>query len=335
MGWPQVRVRFETRPVPGAVLTWPEDIAMASTEDPLAMLPRLGVGAIYNPALPNFLRTSLASLDFLAIIPDRFRTDHGNGASPRFIGMEDMIGLLDWVAERRPVIAHSIGLSIGSAGLLDVSYVEELARWQHRYGFPWHSEHLSFSRIPDAHGADHNTNLTLPLPYDKEALDLVVERVLKVKSMVPVPLLLENNVYFTELPEQEMDEPDFLNRLTAASGCGLLLDLHNVYTNARNFGFDALEFLGRIDLSRVVEIHVAGGEVVAGMYTDSHAGGCPDEVWSMLDTIAPNLPNLCAVTFEFHESSYGLLEDDGIREQLNRARDIWSRHVPARTVVVT
>src|SRR4051794_5872118 len=99
-------------------------------QDPLSALPKLGVGIIYNPALPNFLRSSLDALDYLAIIPDRFRTDQGVGASPRFIELEDQIDLLDWVAERRPVVAHSIGLSIGSAGLFDTGYVAEMAHWQ-------------------------------------------------------------------------------------------------------------------------------------------------------------------------------------------------------------
>lgn len=74
-----------------------------------------------------------------------------------------------------------------------------------------------------------------------------------------MPFLLENNVYFTDIPEQEMTEPEFLNALTAEAGCGLLLDLHNLYANARNHGIDTEAFLHELDLSRVVEIHVAGG----------------------------------------------------------------------------
>jgi uncharacterized protein len=284
--------------------------------------PKLGVGVLYNRAVERFLHSDLDALDFLEIIPDTFRTDHGMGHSPRFVELEDQVDVLDWVAPRRPLIAHSIGMSIGSAGLFDEDYLAELARWQKRYGFAWHSEHLSFSRIADGAGGDRHAGVALPLPCDEEALQLVAARVQRVKASVPVPFLLENNVYFAPVPEEDMREAEFLNRLTATSGCGLLLDVHNVYANARNHGHDARAFLGSLDLSRVVEVHVAGGSEIDGAYLDSHTGPCPDDVWALLEVVVPKAPNLRAVTFEFEESSYSLLQVHGLRAQLDRARAI-------------
>src|SRR5262249_40596438 len=150
-------------------------------------------------------------------------------------------------------------------------------------------------------GGERHTALALPVPYDREALRLVSKRITAIRRTVPVPFLLENNVYFTDIPEQEMTEPEFLNALTTEAGCGLLLDLHNLYANARNHSFDSDAFLDQLDLTRVVEIHVAGGNEMEGIYTDSHCGPCPEEVWALLRVVAPRAPNLRAVTFEFDD----------------------------------
>jgi uncharacterized protein len=160
------------------------------------------------------------------------------------------------------------------------------------------------------------------VPYDDETLSLIAERVIAIRRTVPVPFLLENNVYFTNIPNQTMTEPEFLNAITAEAGCGLLLDLHNLYANARNHGFDTDAFLDQLDLSRVVEIHLAGGNEMDGIYTDSHYGPCPEEVWAMLRTVAPRALNLRAVTFEFDEEYCTDVGASGIRAQLDRARTV-------------
>ena len=115
---------------------------------------------------------------------------------------------------------------------------------------------------------------------------------------------------------------EFLNRLMQRTGCGLLLDLHNVYTNAVNHGFDACRFLRSLDLDRVVEIHVAGGEPMMGFHTDSHTGPVAEGVWQLLECVAPHTSSLRGVTFEFHESSWPMLHDAGVLAQLDRARSV-------------
>jgi uncharacterized protein len=293
-------------------------------DDLLAGVPKLGVGVLYNPALPEFLRTSLESLDYVEVIPDTFWTDRGAGSAPRYAELESWVEVLDWLVARRPVIAHNIGFSLGSADRFDIEHVERIADWQRRYRFPWHSDHLSFVRIAGAEGHEHNAGLAVPVPYDQELLDLIGERIAYIQRVVPIPFLIENNVYFVDIPEQEMTEPEFLNRLTERTGCGLLLDLHNLYANSRNHGFDPHDFLDELDLSRVAQIHIAGGSEVAGMYTDSHAGPCPEPVWELLRDTVPATPQLAAITFEFHDSYYPLLGIEGVRAQLDRARGIWA-----------
>lgn len=289
-------------------------------------IPACGVGILYNPALPELLRSDLNLIDYLSIVPDMFWTDSGPGAIRRYAELDSWVDFLEWVAKRRPVVAHNLGLSLGSAGFSDPEYIEHMATWHRRYGFLWHSDHLSFAQIRNAAGHDQNAGLAVPIAFDCEVLTMIAERISTLRALVSTPFLVENSVNYVVFADQDMTETEFLNRLTAGSGCGLLLDLHNLYTNARNHGFDAFEFLHRLDLNRVVEVHVAGGNEFAGMYTDSHAGPCPEPVWHLLEELMPCAPNLKGVTFEFHDSYFPLLGANGVRAQISRARDIWVRH---------
>jgi uncharacterized protein len=273
---------------------------------------------LFNPALEDFVSRHADSLDYLAVIPDRFWVDHGLGTRPRFEGTPAGEAVLAQAALSLSVVLHGIGLSICSAGVFDDEYLAQLARWRKRYACPWVSEHLSFSRI----GAGHETNagVALPVPYDRDILDLLYPRIQAARAILGCPFLLENNVSYFTFPDQDFSEPEFLNELARGSGCSLLLDLHNVYTNSRNHKFDAKAFLAELDLSRVIEIHVAGGSEMMGFYTDSHTGPVREEVWDLLSFAAPRSPNLRGVTFEFHESTWPLLRSEGVLEQIARAR---------------
>ena len=90
-----------------------------------------------------------------------------------------------------------------------------------------------------------------------------------------VPILLENSTIFSAIPEPDMSEPAFFNRLHAKTGCGMLLDLHNLYANTLNLGISADEYLAELDPEIVVEIHLAGGDWLKGHYTDSHSRRTP------------------------------------------------------------
>jgi uncharacterized protein (UPF0276 family) len=257
-----------------------------------------------------------------------FWTDCGpsDGEEDRFIELQSWINFLEWASGRFPLVAHSIGLSLGSVGFTDEGYIQQLTSWHRRYGFLWHSDHLSFAQVRSASGHEQHAGMAVPLPFDHEILEMLSTRIRAVRSRLPSPFLVENAVVYLDFPHQDMTETEFLNSLVRNSGCGLLLDLHNLYTNARNHRFDASAFLRALDLEAVVEVHVAGGNEFAGMYTDSHSGPCPEEVWLLLDEMVPCAPNLKGITFEFHDSYFPKLGAEGVRTQLARAREIWSRH---------
>jgi len=160
---------------------------------------------------------------------------------------------------------------------------------------------------------------------------LLIPRVRYFTQRLEQPFLLENNVYYFRYPDQDMAEEDFLNALCRETGCGVLLDLHNLHTNAANHGFSAEDYLDRLDLANVVEIHIAGGVPMMGFHTDSHTGPVLEPVWHLLDRALPRAINLRGVTFEFHESSLGRMGEDGVFAQLAHARAILAAHsTPAR-----
>ncbi len=297
--------------------------------DPISEIPRLGVGLSFQDTLSNFVCEHLDAFDYLEVVPDSLWDDRGRGARPRYEEKQAFLDLLGFVAEHKPIIGHSIGLSIGTDDDIDPEHVEQIATWQKRYQFPWHSDHLSFNRLDHASGHSIDVGFTMPVPYDSAVLDLLASKVDTMQRRVPAPFLLENNVYYFQIPEQEMTEAEFLNRLTERTGCGLLLDLHNVYVNSRNHGFEPREFLEGFDLTRVVEMHIAGGLSVEGAYLDAHSGPCPEAVWDLLDWVMPRVPNLGGVTFEVFSTYYPKMGPERLLEELARAREATADHFAA------
>ena len=271
-----------------------------------------------------FIERSLSYLDYLAVIPDRGWVDHGMGTSRRFQMLPSAEALLEQVASLRPVVLHGIGLSICSAEFFDEEYACNLIDLAQRFNSPWISDHLSFSRVGTGH--ELNAAITLPVPYDREVLDLLIPRVQFFKQRLDRPFLLENNVYYFRYPGQQYTEEEFLNELCEEAGSGILLDLHNLYTNSVNHGFSATDYLANLATQNVTEIHIAGGMPMMGFHTDSHTGPVLEPVWDLLENAIPLATNLRGVTFEFHESSYSILGESGILEQIDRARSLVNAH---------
>lgn len=297
----------------------------ASAGGDLARLVPLGIGLGYQVQLRDYIQSRQDRFDFLEVVPDITWTDLGHGAKPRYRDIEQDVAFIRDVARTMPVIPHSIGLSIGSAHRYESEHVDQMARWFDRLRFPWHSDHLAF-HLAEGDPSEINLNLTMPVVFDRETLDLVAARIQGVQRRIAAPFLIENNVAYFKYPDSTFDEPGFLNTLTERTGCGLLLDLHNLYTNARNLGADPHAFLDRLDLDRVVEIHVAGGMEFEGFYLDAHSGASPEAVWALLETALPRCRNLCGVVFELFGSWFDELGADGLDRQLGRMRDLWAKH---------
>jgi hypothetical protein len=179
-----------------------------------------------------------------------------------------------------PVIPHGVTLSLGSAEPPDRRRLAALARLATRLEAPLVSEHLAFVR-----GGGIETGHLLPVPRTRQALDVVVENIRAAKAALPVPLALENVATLFEWPSPELDEAVFLAEVLERADVLLLLDIENVYANAKNHGGDPVAFLDRLPLDRLAYVHVAGGVERQGLYHDSHAHPVPPPVLDLLEKL--------------------------------------------------
>ncbi len=293
----------------------------------------LGVGFGCHLALPDALYTP-DLLDFVEITPELFHREEHAGELVQLVPDRKLLDAAQRRCSHFPVTMHGVSLSIGSAHGMYEPCLTMMDRLLEEWPFRCYSEHLHFQITLDADGKAVNTGTPFPLPSTKEAAELVARRAASLQSRYGVPFLLENPVhYLPDLPaDPEIgDEFGLMDRIVALSGCGQLLDLHNVYCNAINFGFDATAALDRIKLDRVGEIHVAGGVWRDGFYTDAHDGNVPEPVWDLLEQTLSRAPGIPAVVFEILDEYQDGLGPDGIARELQRARAIWQRHQPADT----
>ena len=194
------------------------------------------------------------------------------GGSPR----EALVG----VRRNYPLSLHGVGLSIGSTDPLDATHLAEIVRLTRELEPMLVSEHLCWGSV-----GRRFTNDLLPLPYTEEALHHMVSRVSQVQEALGRQMLIENVSSYLQFEHSQIDEWDFLAELARQSGCGLLLDVNNVYVSAMNHGFDALRFLNGIPHGMVQEMHLAGHSVhtVGGreIRIDTHSAPVCDAVWSL------------------------------------------------------
>jgi uncharacterized protein (UPF0276 family) len=292
------------------------------------------VGLLYNPAVPLVLDALGARVDFVEVIPDRLWYDFGVEARSRFSHAQVAIDELRRYAEGRRIIGHGIGLSLPSAMPLDQGLLAEVAASHRDLNYEWYSEHLSMFLVPDASIPNAQAGMGLPVVLDEETLELVGGKVRQLAEALGRPILLENSTIFSAIPEPDMSEPAFFNRLHAATGCGMLLDLHNLYANTLNLGISADDYLSEIDPEIVKEIHLAGGDWLKGHYTDSHSRKTPSPVWEWAYAWAPRFPNLAAITFEYHESYHKRLGLAGIAEEIELMHDLAEKSVSTRLTKV-
>ena len=175
---------------------------------------------------------------------------------------------------------HGVGLSIGGAGALCRDHLARLRRLIDRYQPESFSEHLAWS----SHGAEWLNDL-LPLPYTGETLATVCTHIDQVQDMLGRRMLLENPATCVTFAASTWSETDFLTEITRRTGCGLLLDVNNVFVSATNHRFDARAYLAAFPLAAVGEIHLAGHdseELPSGpLLIDSHGAPVADPVWTL------------------------------------------------------
>lgn len=183
-----------------------------------------------------------------------------------------------------PVVPHGVSLAIGSAEPLDEAYLAKLRRLVDWLDPPWVSDHLCWARVRAGvaapAGVVHLHDL-LPLPYTKEVVALVVDRIKRVQDALGRPFALENVSSYMTFAASSMPEWEFLSEVAERADCGLLLDCNNVYVSARNHDFEARAYIDGVPADRVVQMHLAGHTDKGKYVLDTHSDHVRDEVWDL------------------------------------------------------
>lgn len=218
------------------------------------------------------------ALGFLEVHAENF---FGAGGAPG--------ALLLQAREAYPVSLHGVGLALGSAAGLDEWHLAQLARLVHRVDPVLVSDHASFARAPWHGGVGHAADL-LPLPHNDEALGVLAANVQQVQDRLGRRLLVENLSAYVAPAGSDRSEPEFLAELARRTGCGLLVDVNNIYVNALNarLAGSAVDpvaacetWLDAIPPQAVAELHLAGHCVLDDIVIDDHGSRVCDDVWRL------------------------------------------------------
>ena len=232
-------------------------------------LPDLGTGIGLRTVHFGEILAGKPALDWFEVLSENFMD---TGGRPLFV--------LDQVVERFPVALHGVSLSVGSTDPLDRGYLQKLKALAKRTRARWVSDHLCWTGV-----LGRNTHDLLPLPYDKATLRHVTRRVRQVQDALERPLVLENPSSYLEYERSTMTEWEFLRELCDATGCGLLLDVNNVYVSSYNHGYDPRQYVDGIPADRVVQVHLAGHTNEGTHILDTHSGRAIPQVWKLYERL--------------------------------------------------
>jgi len=213
---------------------------------------------------------SLPDLGFFEVHAENYMVD--GGPFHHFLGL---------IREQYPLSLHGVGLSIGAEVPLDIQHLQRLKNLIERYQPHSFSEHLAWS----SHGPVFLNDL-LPLAYDTPTLNRVCEHIDQVQTTLKRPMLLENPATYLGFQRSTLDEPDFIAEVVRRSGCGLLLDVNNVYVSCINHQRDPLTYLDALPLHAVGEIHLAGfaedsDSLGDRLLIDDHGAPVDQAVWTL------------------------------------------------------
>lgn len=230
-----------------------------------------GLG-LRKPHYAQFLEHRV-DVDFVEVISENFMVDGGRP-----------LDVLRRVRAHYPVALHGVSMSIGSADGLDGAYLQRLRALVDDIDPLFVSDHLCWTKI-----GGFNSHDLLPLPYTAEALDLVCANLDRAQAALGRKMLIENPSSYIAFGNADMTEWEFLAQLVRRTGCGLLLDVNNIFVSAANHGFDPADYLDGIPLSSVRQIHLAGHSHGRDLLIDTHDRPVPGGVWDLYANVMPRL----------------------------------------------
>jgi uncharacterized protein (UPF0276 family) len=267
--------------------------------------------------VPHY-RTILADkprIDFFEIISENFMV---SGGSPLYH--------LERVLERYRVVQHGVSMSIGGPEAPSREYLTRLKALAKRVQTPWLSDHFCWCGA-----AGYNLHDLLPLPYTREAIELVAERARMVQDFLEVRFALENTSSYLSYRSSSMPEWEFVSEIAERADIGLMFDVNNVYVSAYNHGFDPYEFVRNVPHDRIVQIHLAGHTNLGKYIIDTHSGHVIDPVWDLYrETIELTGPVSTLIEWDDEIPEFAVVQAEAERARTVRDQALEARARPGQ-----
>jgi hypothetical protein len=245
-----------------------------------------GIGLRRGLVSPFQSYGDLSPVQFMEVAPENWMTIGGKAGH-----------VFRQYAERYPMVLHGLSLSIGGPDELNVPFVKAVKKFKDSIKSPIYSEHLTYC-------SDGGQMYDLmPIPFTEDAINHVVERVLKVQDILGERMALENASYYLTQPNAEMSEIEFINEVINRADCLLHLDVNNIYVNSINHNYDPITFLDQLPTDKIAYIHIAGHYNEAeDLIIDTHGTTVIEKVWDILAHTYKNhgvFPTLLERDFNF------------------------------------
>jgi uncharacterized protein (UPF0276 family) len=280
----------------------------------------LGIGIVWWPALDRLCREGEGLIDVIEAEPEAFWAPAPDGSGFSSLLAEALQHL------RQPKLLHGVGAPVGGTcpppDGHSVTLADDVARLHPEFV----SEHLSFTRFrPRLDDPPVPAGFMLPPLQGASGVSLAAANIRRHRAALGgLPVAVENPVSYLPPAPGEWPDGTFVAAVAEAADCGILLDLHNVLTNARNGRQSVASFCEALPKERVWELHLAGGESEAGFHLDAHAGLMEPELMEITAALVPLLPNLFAITFEIMPERVAQAGLSNIGRQIGKMRDLWN-----------
>ncbi|WP_424361381.1 DUF692 domain-containing protein [Methylocystis parvus] len=272
----------------------------------------LGYGLGLRPVYFDEIMSTRPPVDWFEIISENYMISGGKPLS-----------MLDAVRADYPVVMHGVSMSLASTDPLDFDYLAQLKALIERVEPAWVSDHVAWTGV---HGLTLHD--LLPIPYTRESLNHIVERICRVQDYLKRQLVVENASTYVSFVASEMSEPDFVKEMAERADCLLLLDVNNVFVSGFNHGFDPVAFIDAIPVERVVQFHMAGHTDNETHRVDTHDQPVCEEVWALYEHARRRFGDVSAMI----ERDDNFPPFSELLDELQRMRDIDARIAADRSL---
>jgi uncharacterized protein len=233
--------------------------------DAVKSLPNPGLGLGLRSKHFSYILEHNPAVDWFEVISENFMDSAGR---PRHV--------LRQLAEKYPVVMHGVSLSIGSTDPLNREYLTKLKSLAEEVKPLWISDHLCWTGVNSL-----NTHDLLPVVLNEESLKHICSRINQIQDFLERPLVFENPSTYLTFKQSTIAEWDFLRYMTEETGCGLLLDVNNVYVSGFNNDFDPVHYINQLPHNKIVQMHIAGHQHCGTHIIDTHDRNVVQDVWKL------------------------------------------------------